>query len=292
MSEIQTEVSKPSVRQRLAQRLAAFKVQLPAWLVLALLIFHQIPQWKSDIDFWIDVAKSSGGFFAVIATVISNPLFTPVLAIASVIYLLVVGQPRGIVQRHPAWPILGWLVLAICASSVAATAIWGAFELKLREAHDQGAAGIPRNTPDVNGTSRPQTPLYSDNWATLAPDQVRILLQELPKLKSTMPVVRFYSVPNDNEGYNFWRQFDMVFKRSGMNAPLDSQIPRGPDEEGLMLEVRDPENLALSAQKIREAFAIANIPLKIIALPENLMLSGPNPIEFGIFIGPRPIRWH
>jgi hypothetical protein len=280
---------RPFPRQSLAERLLAFtRIKLPAWLVLLLLIFHQIPGWKDDIDFWIDVAKHSGGFFAVIAAAISSPFFTPILAVAAVIYLVVVGQPKSFVQRHPAWAVLGWSVFVVCASAIAVTAISGFYELKLREAHDQGAAGIPRNTPDVNSPARPQTPLYTDNWGSITPDQVRILLQELPKLKPASPTVRFSSVPNDNEGYSIWLQFDQIFKRSGIDAPRLNEIPRGPEEEGLMLAVHDPNNIPLSAQKLREAFAIANIPLRVIVLPEGLVVPQ---IEFVIFIGPHPIRW-
>jgi hypothetical protein len=116
---------KPPVHQSLVERILAFtQVKLPAWLVLLLLIFHQIPGWKEDIDFWIDVAKHSGGFFAVIATAISSPFFTPILAVATVIYLIVVGQPKNFVQRHPAWAVLGWSVF-VCASAVAVAAISG-----------------------------------------------------------------------------------------------------------------------------------------------------------------------
>lgn len=276
-------------RRSWPERLLSFtRIKLPAWLVLALLIFHQIPGWKEDIDFWIDIAKHSGGFFAVIAAAISNPFFTPVLAVATVIYLIVVGQPKNFVQRHPAWAVLGWSVFFVCTCAVAVTTISGFFELKLREAHDQGAAGIPRNTPDVNSPTRPQAPLYTDNWGAITPDQSRILLQELPKLKAVLPNMRFSSVPNDNEGYSLWRQFDQLFKRSGIDAPRIDQNPRGPEEEGFMLAVRDPNNIPFTAQKLREAFAIANIPMKIIVLPDGLVLPQ---IEFVVFIGPHPIKW-
>jgi hypothetical protein len=110
---------KTPARQNLAERILAFtRIKLPAWLVLLLLIFHQIPGWKEDIDFWIDVAKHSGGFFALVAAAVSSPFFTPVLAMATVIYLVVVGQPKNFVQRHPAWAVLGWSVFVICTSAV------------------------------------------------------------------------------------------------------------------------------------------------------------------------------
>jgi hypothetical protein len=56
-----------------------------------------------------------------------------------------------------------------------------------------------------------------------------------------------------------------------------------------MIAVRDPSNLPESAQKIREAFAVANIEIKPpIKLPEG---TGTADIPFFIFIGPRPMRW-
>jgi hypothetical protein len=56
-----------------------------------------------------------------------------------------------------------------------------------------------------------------------------------------------------------------------------------------MIAVRNPDQMPLAAQKIREAFEIANIHLRPIQLPDNL--AGPDR-EFVVFLGPRPINWN
>jgi hypothetical protein len=91
-----------------------------------------------------------------------------------------------------------------------------------------------------------------------------------------------------SRGYEYWRQFNDAFQRSGIAAPRAEQIPRGPDEEGLMLEVRNPKDIPLPAQKLIEAFTIAHINIRPIEAPEHF--AAPN--DFAVFIGPAPIRWH
>jgi hypothetical protein len=287
MSEIQ-EIQNSALRPSASERLLSFtRVRLPAWATLALLAFREIPAWKDDIDFWLNVTRHSGGFFAVIATAIESPFFTPVLGVASALYLVLVRQPKGRpIQRHPIWATAIWCIFLLCLAAVAATAISGFFELKMREAYDQGRAGVPRGAVGENNLNTPQTPFVTGNWGTISPDQMRILIQELPKLPTKQ--VFFFSVPNDNGGWQYWHQFNDVFQRSGISAPRGDQMPRGPQEEGLMLEVRDKNNIPESAQKMLEAFAMANIDIQVIDAPKDFL----NPAwYFAIFIGPAPIRW-
>jgi len=180
--------------------------------------------------------------------------------------------------------------VVICVVAIVITASYGWHEITLREAYDQGRSGIPRGTPDENTPNRPQTPLYVENYDNLAPDQVRILIQELPKLKDLMKIVYFSRSPSDNEVLVLWRQFENIFTRSGLMPALITEMPRGPDEEGLMFAVKNPNELSATAQKFREAFEIANIRMKIIKLPDGLV--NLNDTDFVIFIGPRPIRWN
>jgi hypothetical protein len=87
------------------------QIKLPGWLFLLLAIIMAIPDWKSRYEFWLEVAKSSGGQLAMVANVLAWPYFSPALAIAGVLYLLLVGQPKKGVQRHPLIPIIGWVIL-------------------------------------------------------------------------------------------------------------------------------------------------------------------------------------
>lgn len=260
---------------------------VPGWLLIIIAIVIGVPDWNSRYEFWLGVAKSSGGHMSILADVLLWKYFPPALALTGVAYLLFVGNPRLAPKSHPFVSVVAWIALSCCLIAVVVTAGYGAMEFYIRDQIAKGVAGVPRNTPDAANPNRPQAPLYVSNWAVLQPDQIRLLLQELPKLKEKSPTVWFASVSMDNDGYSYWRQFDQIFKRSGLNAPRIDQIPRGPEEQGLMLEVRDLNNLSESAQKLREAFQIANIPLKLILLPNGVV----NPdVDFVVFIGPRPIH--
>jgi hypothetical protein len=55
-----------------------------------------------------------------------------------------------------------------------------------------------------------------------------------------------------------------------------------------MIAVHDRNNIPVAAQKVMEAFEIADIPYKVIRIADG---TSPD-IQFSIFVGPRPIRWH
>jgi hypothetical protein len=81
--------------------------------------------------------------------------------------------------------------------------------LYIRQQIAMGVAGIPRGGA-IEQPAGPQTPPYVNDWGALQPDQIRILVQELPKLKESSPGVPFRVMENDNVGYNYWRQFEGV----------------------------------------------------------------------------------
>ena len=79
------------------------------------------------------------------------------------------------------------------------------------------------------------------------------------------------------------------FVRSGIDANVILQVPRGPEEEGIMLEVKGINTIPKSAEKFREALEVANIHPAIIEIPNDL-LSYANQFDFIVFIGPAPIK--
>lgn len=264
-------------------------IKLPGWAALLLFVYTIIPDTISRLSFWIETAKTTGGYIAYAATAVSSPYFGPALLVAGLGWILFVGEPAKGVQRHHWLRYIGWSVIAVCVTAIIVTATYGWFELKLRQTYDEGAAGVPRGgAPDAIDPNRPQTPFAAANWGTVTPDQKRILVQELPKLPLKTRRVDFFSVPNDNVGWQYWHQFNDVFQRSGIAAPRNDQLPRGLDEEGLMLEVRDKSDIPEAAQKLLEAFKIASIEIKLIEAPKAFL--GAN-VEFAVFIGPAPIRW-
>jgi hypothetical protein len=69
------------------------------------------------------------------------------------------------------------------------------------------------------------------------------------------------------------------------------QVPRGPEEEGIMLEVKDINTIPESAEKFREALEVANIHPTVIEIPNSLSLpTDQKNTDFIVFIGPAPIK--
>jgi hypothetical protein len=104
-------------------------------------------------------------------------------------------------------------VFFICLAALTAGAVYGALELYIRKQIAEGVAGIPRG-PEASDPNRPQTPFTKGNWGGITPDQMRVLVQELPKLPLTY--LQFFSVPGDNAGWQYWHQLNDVFQRSGI----------------------------------------------------------------------------
>jgi hypothetical protein len=269
--------------------LGQFKV--PGWLFIFLAIVIGVPDWHSRYEFWLGVAKSTGGYMSPVATILLWPYFPVALGSVGVLYLLAVGHPKHAPQRYPIIPVVGWICFAACFAAVIVTAGYGAAEIYIRTEIARGIAGVPRGTPDENNPNRPQRPLLANTDAyNLTPDQVRILIQEIPKLKPLIRIAYFSRAPNDvGPAFSLWLRFQDVFIRSGIPPALINEDPRGPEEEGLMIAVRNPTQIPLAAQKLIEAFEIANIRLRPIQMPSGIV---PPDIEFVVFLGPPPIRWN
>jgi hypothetical protein len=116
------------VFERLCERARSIlRGTLPGWAALLLGIVTGIPDWKSRLDFWINAAATAGGTLSTIATIITSPYFPPGLAIAGFAYLLLVGESQIAVLRNPWWPYVGGIIVSICFTAVAITAMVGVF---------------------------------------------------------------------------------------------------------------------------------------------------------------------
>jgi hypothetical protein len=283
------EVRFPSAER--VWTLVSQPIKLPAWAMLGLAIYTFLPDNISRAQWWLSVAKTTGGYVAMAADVVGSPYFGPALLVFGLLWILFVGEPTAGVQRHHWLRYVGWSVFSVCLTVVIITVNNGRTELALRTAYDQGRAGIPRGTPDETDPNRPQMPLYANsNVYSLTSDQIRILIIEIPKLKPLIRVAGFAKPPNFIQPvWNLWIQLQDVFIRSGIPPAMRDEEPRGPEEEGLMLAVKDIDQMPLAAQKIREAFEIANIRLKPIQAREEHLRQDE---DFLIFIGPPPINWN
>jgi hypothetical protein len=232
--------------------------------------------------FW-RVVETMGGTPAMIAALISSWQFSLVLIVLGLGYTVFVGEPEKGTQRHHWWPYIAASVFFICLAAMGSVAIYGAVELALRRAYDEGRTGVSRGTPDESSPSRPQKPLFSNNSRDLTPDQIRILLVEFSKITEAVKAVPILTVNLDNETYNLYRQFSDVFQRAGINAGYaGAAVPFGLDDIGFSIRVPNANNVPISAERLIEAFEVANIHLRI---SEWTNMSQ----EFVLFIGPRPI---
>ena len=109
------------------------RAKVPAWAVILWEAFQIIPDWKSRVDFWLAIAKGTGGFWGGVATVISVPYFNLGLTAAALLWLGFAGEPKKFVQRHPWLPYLGWAVFGIVLAAIGSSLITGYFELRVKE---------------------------------------------------------------------------------------------------------------------------------------------------------------
>jgi hypothetical protein len=257
----------------------------PGWATVALGLSERLLPWEDRVRFFYDVVREMGGDIGTVASLIESSIFSVVLVLAGLAYVIFVGEPEKGVQRHPWWPYIGWSVFGLCFTAMIVTAGYGAIEIYVRTQIDKGIALNSRDRI-VPAPDRPQAPVYTDARG-LTPNQIRILSNEADKIKSLIPNLRITTPPRDNEPYVYRRQFDELFTRVGINVAYGDETPRGLDEEGVMIAAKDVNNLSKPAQKVREMFELASIPTKIISLPSTF--DGQDfGLGFVLFIGPRP----
>jgi len=130
------ETPKADARRAWRQRVKAVftdRSKWPGWAAILLVVFEVVPDWKSRFDFWLDVAKSTGGYLAVAATVIASPYFTPALLVAGLAWIAFAGEaPRG-VQRHHWLRYVGWSIVSVCVTVVVLTAGYGAITFYIKQ---------------------------------------------------------------------------------------------------------------------------------------------------------------
>jgi hypothetical protein len=109
------------------------RIKWPGWSFIILGILTWIPDWKSRLDFWVDIAHSSGtGLIGMGATIIASPYFSPALIAIGLGYLALVGEPKRGVQRHPWWPYIGWIAFVLCATAMFVTTVVGYVQLSIQ----------------------------------------------------------------------------------------------------------------------------------------------------------------
>jgi hypothetical protein len=259
-------------------------IKLPGWVLLLLAVIIAVPDLKSRYDFWLQVALSSGGWWATVATVLLWPYFSATLAIVGVLYLVMVSRPSSGFQQHPLVPIIGWISAALCFIAIVATVGYGATEIYIRTEIAKGLSGVPRTASPSAPNSGADHPLYAGN-RNLTPDQQRILISESGKLKDHLQGLPITWLTADYEAFAYAGQIRTALARGAIDSGISEQPLGDPDQNGVMIEVHDPKSPPEAANKLKELFAVADIDAKIVP---TLPRFGNTPVI--LFIGPRPIR--
>jgi hypothetical protein len=207
--------------------------------------------------------------------------------LAGILYVVFIGEPTAGVQRHPAWPYIGWAIVAFVIVSIGGTALWGYTQLYIRSEIAKGVAGVERGTsPSENNQAHPQRPLSFEN-RNLQPNQIRVLNEQLPTLRPFMKTAFIAYTNNDMETLSVADQYVRSFERSGIVPAKLIMDPSGPEDEGLLIFVKDKSAIPIAAQKLMEIFAIADIhPVVRDDRSADLVRFG---VEFIFFVAPAHI---
>jgi hypothetical protein len=110
------------------------RIKWPGWGFIILGTITWVPDWKSRLDFWLDIARStSGGLIAMGARIFASPFFSPTLIVIGLVYLGLVGEPRRGVQRHPWWPYVGWIAFGLCVTAIFVTGVVGYVQISIQK---------------------------------------------------------------------------------------------------------------------------------------------------------------
>jgi hypothetical protein len=105
------------------------KIKWPGWSFIVLAIVTGPPNWFGVYDFWIIQGRLEG-VLGISTSIVLSPLFTAVLTVVGLTYLMFVGEPKRGVQRHPALPYIAWAIAAVCAAAVVTTLGYGYLTLQ------------------------------------------------------------------------------------------------------------------------------------------------------------------
>jgi hypothetical protein len=232
----------------------------------------------------IGFAKSSGSIVSPAASIVLWPYFAPLLGVIGLIYIFATARPAVAPASHPVVATIGWTALVVCFLAIVIVGISGATEAYIRTQVAEGIAGVPRGAPDENTPTRPQRPLVSP-VRTLQPDQIRLLLQELPNIRPLLPSIILASTNENSETFGVSMGYQDVFSRSGITPQRQYLYPRGPQDQGILILVHDINNVPKAAEKLREVLEIANIHPKIV---DGTTYVGDNS-QIILFIAPAPV---
>ena len=239
------------------------------------------------VDIAWRLVESMGGTTGKAAAIVSSWQFSFALIVGGILYLVFVGEPEAGVQRHPALPYFAISVVAICLAAIVSIVAYGWFELKMREAYADGAAGVPRNSSPANPqTPSNQRPLYADAARSLTPNQERILITEGARVRGEIGSFLITYLDTDGESQVYARSLLTALKRAAINTGFGAQSMDDPSDEGVVIEVDDPKAPPPAAVQFQRLLFLADIQTRFVQ--DKVFAAGTQP--FVVFVGPRPIQ--
>lgn len=121
----------------------------------------------------------------------------------------------------------------------------------------------------------------SNELPDLTPERQRNLVAAFGKLKAILPVVAVTTNGYTNGGYA--NKISELFGMAGIEPSRGIQIPGGPDETGVMISAKNPNNLSKPAREIFDIFTANGLKPKVTQLPSKIGA------DFTVFIGPNPL---
>jgi hypothetical protein len=88
-------------------------IKFPGWALFIWGTLIVIPDIKTRLDFWWDASAYLGGELAMVAAVLTSPLFGAFLMIIGVAYIVLVDESKRPTVRHRWWPIFGWAAVGL-----------------------------------------------------------------------------------------------------------------------------------------------------------------------------------
>lgn len=138
--------------------------------------------------------------------------------------------------------------------------------------------------PRPNAPPNPAPPIYnplSNELPDLTPERQRNLVAAFGKLKAVLPVVVVTTDGYANGGYA--NKISELFGMAGIEPSRGIQIPGGPDETGIMISAKDPNDLSKPAREIFAIFTANGLKPKVTQLPSKIGA------DFTVFVGPNPL---
>ena len=260
MSETESSDTPPIPREpwyRVSWARISSRWKWPGWAALALWIVIEVPDWYHRLDFWLGTVAAMGGYLGAAALVVGSAYFRWAILVAAISYLVLIGEPKRGVQRHPWWPIIGWVVFGLCFTAIIMTLLAGYFEMRVQRTISE-------------------TPL-SVSQRRLSEQTQACLKRELPTLQElTGKRIVVDAVNGDREAMKYAEDFLTVFADLGILSeirhPKDTRGKRfalpiysdDPTMHGVFLGVPDQTNPLPQAKILQSALSRCGIAAAFI----------------------------